>query len=168
MSGALERKVERLDTLLQEERKIRTDIQSQLRSQQVDREKLQAQMGGLGARADSLDQEVREQQEAMDALMDMLEKTITAEDTHDLLEQLEQRVGEKLQENSASLRELAEDLHGAHEKLESSAELIVTRVDEARKDLDQEAARLEMQIREVQDKMDSALMANIYNHASHF
>jgi hypothetical protein len=34
---------------------------------------------------------IKDQQEAMDALMDMLDKTITVEDTHDLMNELEQK-----------------------------------------------------------------------------
>ena len=56
-----------------------------------------------------LQTEVKDQQEAIDAMMDMLEKTITVEDTHDLLEEQEARLGQKVQANTESIQKIADE-----------------------------------------------------------
>jgi hypothetical protein len=120
----------------------------------------------------------------MDALMDMLEKTITVEvsletsiasflslarklklrfvrqqDTHDMLQELEERLGQRVRENTDGIGGLNEEVHGLHDKLEASAEHIVSRVDEIGKDSADEAARLEKLMRDLSNGMDGGLTA---------
>ena len=107
----------------------------------------------------ALQTELKDQQEAMDALMDMLEKTITVEDTNDLLAELEEKVGQTLRENSNEISRINKDVAGVHDKLEASAEHIVARVEDVGQELAGEAARLEQQMSELSDGMDEKVTA---------
>ena len=95
-----------------------------------------------------MEQEVKDQQEAMDALMDMLEKTITLEDTQDYLEELENRVNQRIDSEHENFAEIAEDVHGMHDKLESSAEHIVKTCTASTSELSEQISRVETQLRD--------------------
>ena len=71
------------------------------------------------------------------------------QDTHDLLEEQESRLSQRVEGNSESIQKIADELHGLHDKLEASAEHIVTRVDDVSKDVSREAARLDEELHAV-------------------
>ena len=94
----------------------------------------------------------------MDALMDMLEKTITVEDTHDLLQEVEDRVSGRVTEESEKVARMEEDLQGVHDKLEASAEHIVARVDDTQKDIAEGMGRLEAQILDLSQELERKIL----------
>ena len=103
-------------------------------------------------------QELKDQQEAIDALMDMLEKTITVEDTHDLLEELEMRLGQKVQDHDDSITEISDEVHGLHDKLEASAEHLVTRIDHVAKKLDEKTGELDSVSRDLASRLEAGFI----------
>ena len=103
-----------------------------------------------------LQTEVKDQQEAIDAMMDMLEKTITVEDTNDMLDELDSRLQQSLGEHTSSIAEIHEDMSGLHDKLEASAEHIVSRLDKVSSDVRGDTSRLEQQIRTAESALADA------------
>ena len=75
--------------------------------------------------------------------------SVSMQDTHDLLEEQESRLSQRVEGNSESIQKIADELHGLHDKLEASAEHIVTRVDDVSKDVSREAARLDEELHAV-------------------
>jgi len=98
-----------------------------------------------------------DQQEAMDALMDLLEKTGTVEDTQDMIAELEGRCFEKIDEAAAGMQDVGDELARLDSKLEVSVEHAVKRIDDATADFNAELLRVEEALK---DNVRSSETAN--------
>ena len=94
---------EELKALMGPVRKNTTDLEEGLQELAELSQHVQTEMSG--------------QRDTLDGLLDTMQKTISIEDTHDLLEEVESRLNRKIRENSDSIHEMHEDFTDVCSKL---------------------------------------------------
>ena len=116
---------------------------------------------------DRLQTESDDQREAIGALMDLLEKTMTVDDASELSDQIDEKIREEVERLSAKLAEQAEAASALGERVDSNAADLMKQIEAVGREAEEEESRLEKMIEKgaaenlaTADKITAAVTAN--------
>ena len=92
---------------------------------------------------DRLQTESDDQREAIGALMDLLEKTMTVDDASELSDQIDEKIREEVERLSAKLAEQAEAASALGERVDSNAADLMKQIEAVGREAEEEESRLE-------------------------
>ena len=111
----------KMEEHLDEERSMREGLEDELKALMKPVRKnttdLEEGLQELAELSQHVQQEMSSQRDTLDNLFDAMQKTISIEDAHDLIEETEARLNRKIRENSDSIHEMHEDFTDVCSKL---------------------------------------------------